>query len=242
MTYLYTNLIYNPLYNGFVFLSGALPFFDIGIVIILFTIIVKLILFPISKKAVRTQALMKLVEPELNSIKEKYKDDKQAQALKVMNFYKEKQINPFSSIFLLFIQIPIIFALYRIFYNGFSPVHIDLLYSFIHAPETVSTIFLGFVDVTSKSWFMAAIAAISQFFQIKLSSPVLAPRKDKPSFSDDFARNMQVQMKYVLPIMIFFISANIASALALYWITSNLFTIGQELVVRKQLVKEGLKK
>jgi len=230
------------LYNGFVFLSGALPFLDIGIVIILFTIIVKLILFPISKKAVRTQALMKLVEPELNLIKEKYKDDKQAQALKIMNFYKEKQINPFSSIFLLFIQLPIIFALYRIFYNGFSPVHIDLLYSFIHAPETISTIFLGFVDVTSKSWFMAAIAAISQFFQIKLSVPALAPRKDKPSFSDDFARNMQVQMKYVLPIMIFFISANIASALALYWITSNLFTIGQELVVRKQLIKEGLKK
>jgi len=240
--YLYTNFIYNPLYNGFVFLSGALPFLDIGIVIILFTIIVKLILFPISKKAVRTQALMKLVEPELNLIKEKYKDDKQAQALKIMNFYKEKQINPFSSIFLLFIQLPIIFALYRIFYNGFSPVHIDLLYSFIHAPETISTIFLGFVDVTSKSWFMAAIAAISQFFQIKLSVPALAPRKDKPSFSDDFARNMQVQMKYVLPIMIFFISANIASALALYWITSNLFTIGQELVVRKQLIKEGLKK
>jgi len=242
MSYIYTHFIYDPLYNGLVFLSGALPFLDAGIIIIIFTVIVKLILFPISKKAVRTQAMMKLVEPELNAIKEKYKDDKQGQALQVMKFYKEKQINPFSSIFLLFIQLPIIFALYRIFYNGFSPIHLDLLYSFIHAPESINTLFLGLIDVASKSWFMALLAAASQFFQIQLSSPKLPPRKEKPSFSDDFARNMQVQMKYILPVMIFFISAHIASALALYWTTSNFFTIGQELVVRRQLAKEGLKK
>ncbi|MFA6095621.1 MAG: YidC/Oxa1 family membrane protein insertase, partial [Candidatus Paceibacterota bacterium] len=86
------------------------------------------------------------------------------------------------------------------------------------------------------------IAAVSQYFQIKLSAPALPPKKDKPSFSDDFARNMQVQMKYVLPVVIFFISYHIASALAIYWATSNIFTIGQELFVRKQLAREGLKK
>jgi YidC/Oxa1 family membrane protein insertase len=242
MSYLYTHFIYNPLYNGLVALSDLLPFLDAGIIIILFTILVKLILFPISKKAVRTQAMMKLVEPELNAIKEKYKDDKQAQALQVMNFYKTKQINPFSSIFLLLIQFPIIIALYKIFYNGFSPVNTSILYSFITAPESINMMFIGLIDVASKSWVMALVAAVSQYFQIRYSMPVLPPKKDKPSFSEDFARNMQVQMKYIFPVMIFFISYHVAAALALYWTTSNIFMIGQEIVVRKQLMKEGLRK
>ena len=242
MSFLYHTFIYEPLYNGIVALADLLPALDAGVIIILFTIIVKLVLFPISKKAVRTQAMMKLVEPELNAIKEKYKNDKQAQALHTMNFYKEKKINPFSSIFLLFIQLPILFALYRIFYTGFATIDTDLLYSFVSAPIAIDTLFLGIISVTSKSWIMALIAAVSQYFQIKLSAPTLPPKKDKPSFSDDFARNMQVQMKYVLPVVIFFISYHIASALAIYWATSNIFTIGQELFVRKQLAREGLKK
>lgn len=242
MTYLYTHFIYTPLYNGLVLLSDLLPFLDAGIIIVLFTIIVKLVLFPVSRKAVRTQAMMKLVEPELNAIKEKYKNDKQAQALQVMNFYKTKQINPFSSIILLLIQLPIIFALYRIFYTGFSPVDTSILYSFVSVPGSINMFFLGLVDVASKSWVMALLAAISQYFQIRYSMPVLPPKKDTPSFSEDFARNMQVQMKYIFPIMIFFISYHVAAALALYWTTSNLFMIGQEIVVRRQLTKEGLRK
>ncbi len=132
MHYLYTTFVFYPLYNGLILLMGALPFLDAGSIVILFTVIVRLILFPISKKAVRTQAMMKLVEPELNALKEKYKNDKQAQALQVMNFYKEKKINPFSSMFLLLIQLPIIFALYRIFYStGLSGVDTSILYSFV---------------------------------------------------------------------------------------------------------------
>ena len=242
MSYIYNNFIYIPLYNGLMSLSDLLPFLDAGVIIILFTIVVKLVLFPISKKAVRTQAMMKLVEPELNAIKEKYKNDKQAQALRVMNFYKAKQINPFSSIFLLFIQLPIIFALYKIFYTGFSPIDTSILYSFVAAPESINVFFLSLLDVTSKSWIMAFLAAVSQYFQIRYSMPVLPPKKESPSFSDDFARNMQIQMKYVLPVMIFFISSQVAAALAIYWTTSNLFMIGQEIVVRRQLAKEGLKK
>ncbi len=77
MIYLFNTFIYEPLYNGFTLLSDLLPFFDVGVIVILFTIVVKLFLFPISKKAVRTQAIMKLVEPEIRTIKEKYKDDRQ---------------------------------------------------------------------------------------------------------------------------------------------------------------------
>lgn len=237
--YLYSTFIYNPLYNGLVFLTSALPFLDAGMIVILFTVIVRLIIFPLSKKAVRTQALMKLVEPELAKIKEKYKDDRQAQSLQIMAFYKEKKINPFSSILLLLIQLPIIFALYKIFYsNGFSAADTSLLYSFVHPIANSNVMFLGFLDITQKSAVLAVLAAVSQFFQIKLSTPAIAPKSENGSFQDDFARNMQIQMKYIFPIMILFIAYHVAGALALYWITSNLFMIGQELYIRKQLAKE----
>lgn len=245
MHYLYTTFIYNPLYNGLIYLINILhklTFVDAGIIIILFTIIVRLILFPLSKRAVRTQAMMKLAEPELAAIKEKYKNDKQAQALATMQVYKEKKINPFSSILLLFIQIPILFALYRIFYtSGFTSVHADILYPFVHAPALPSTLFLGFLDITKKSVVLAVIAAVSQYFQISLSAPKAA-KKENATAQEDFARNMQTQMKYVFPVMILVISYNLPGALPLYWITSNLFMIGQELYIRKQLAKESAPK
>lgn len=238
MSFLYTNFIYDPLYNGLILLASILPWLDAGLIIIIFTLIVKLILFPISKKAVRTQAMMKIAEPELNAIKEKY-TDKQEQAKRVMAFYKEKKINPFSSILLLFIQLPILIALYRIFYsNGLSIPNPTLLYPFVHAPASINPVFLGLIDVTQKSYVLAFCAAVSQFFQIQFSAPKLAPKKDKSTLTDDLARNMQLQMKYVLPVIIFFISYQVSGALALYWTASNLFMIGQEIVVRRQLAKE----
>lgn len=232
---MYATLVYNPLYNGFVFLMGALPFLDAGIIVVLFTVIVKLILFPISKKAVRTQAMMKLIEPEMNALKEKYKGDRQAQSLAIMKFYKEKQINPFSSIFLLLIQLPIIFALYYIFLGGFSSIDTSILYSFVHPAVSVNHMFLGFMDVTQKSLILAILAAVSQYFQIQLSTPPAPTTPPNGSFQDTFARSMHVQMKYIFPIMILFIGYNVAGALALYWTTSNLFMIGQELVIRRQM-------
>ncbi len=235
---MYTTFIYEPLYNGLIFLAAHLPFLDAGVIIILFTVIVKFILFPLSRKAARTQIAMKLYEPEMNAIKEKYKSDRQAQALQVMAFYKAKNINPFSSIFLILIQLPIFFALYKIFYTtGISVPDASVLYSFVKAPEVVNMQFLGLIDVEAKSAVLAVLAAVSQFFQIKLSMPPMAPKTGKGSFQEDFARSMQTQMKYVFPIMILFIAYHFAAALALYWITSNLFMIWQELTVRKQMKK-----
>lgn len=238
MSFLYTHFIYNPLYNGLIVLADLLPWLDAGLIVIIFTFLVKLILYPISKKAVRTQAIMKTLEPELAALKAKY-PDKQIQAKKTMEFYKEKQINPFSSILLLFIQLPILIALYKIFYsNGLSVPDTSILYPLVKAPQAINTVFLGLIDVTHKSYVLAFLAAVSQYFQIQFSAPKLGPRKEKASLSDDLARNMQLQMKYVLPVVIFFISYQVSGALALYWAASNLFMIGQEIVVRRQIAKE----
>ncbi|HVU06497.1 MAG TPA: YidC/Oxa1 family membrane protein insertase [Candidatus Paceibacterota bacterium] len=238
---LYTTLVYNPLYNGFILLIDAvrfIPWLDVGMVVILFTVIVRLILFPLSRKAARTQVVMRQAEPELAAIKEKYKNDRQALAVQTMAFYKEKKINPFSMFFLLIIQLPILIALYHIFYtSGLSTIHTDILYSFVSIPPAIGTHFLGLFDLTQKSFFLALLAAGSQYFQIHISTPK-ARRDGEGRLTQESM--MHMMMKFIMPIMIFLISSSIASALAIYWTTSNLFMIGQELYVRRQISKEKL--
>ena len=123
-------IIYIPLYNFFVLILN-IDWIDVGIATILLTVLVKIILYPFSKKSVITQIKMREKEGELKAIKEKYKD-KQEQAVKVMEFYKTNNINPFSSIFTLLIQIPIIYSLYYIFFqSGLPTIDTGILYSFI---------------------------------------------------------------------------------------------------------------
>ena len=235
-------VFYQPLYNGLVFLTDVLPFIDAGIAVILFTILVKLVLFPLSKSAVSTQFKMRQLAPELEEIKDKYKEDRQGQARKTMELYKKNKINPFSSIILIFIQLPIIFSLYFVFRAGLTNINTDLLYSFVPTPENINVMFLGIFDVAGKSWILAIAAAVTNFFQIRFSMPKYVPKKlkegEKPSFKDDLAKSMNLQMRYIFPFVVLFIAHSISSAIAIYWTTSNLFTIGQELVIRKTVKKK----
>ena len=91
-----------------VVLTSVVPGHDLGLAVILLTLIVKFILVPISHKTIKTQKKLKELEPEITKLKEKHKDDQQGQALKIMELYKEHGVNPFSGVFLMFIQLPII--------------------------------------------------------------------------------------------------------------------------------------
>lgn len=236
MSGLFNTLVYNPIYNGLVFLIGVAPLFDVGIAIIGITILVKLVLFPLSKTMVRTQILMKKLEPELNKLKKKYEKDKQQQAKKMMDLYKENNINPFSGFILILIQLPIIIGLYWVFYKGGLPdIDVSLLYSFISEPMEVNMNFLGLIDMSSRSLLLAGLAGITQFIQINYSMPALGARKDNPSLKEDMARSFQLQMRYMMPVMIAVFAYVISAAIALYWVTSNLFGIGQEIYMRKHV-------
>lgn len=240
MTAFFHAIFYNPLYNGLIFFISILPHKDVGIAVILFTALIKLILFPLSKSSVVTQFKMKALEPELKAIKEKYKDNKEEQAKRTMAFYRENKINPFSSFFLGIIQIPIILALYFIFLRGGLPtVNPSLLYSYVHAPTGINMQFLGLINIAKSSIILGAIAAITQFFQARLSIPPVAKKTDgtKNTFGEDLTQSMNIQMKYILPVIIFLFSLKVSGAVALYWITGNLFTIGQEIYLRKKKLK-----
>lgn len=246
ISHIFRAIFFKPLYNGLVILATLLPWVDLGLLVIIFTILIKLALFPISQKASRTQLLMKQIQPELDKIKQQY-TNKEEQAKKMFETYKKYKLNPLSSVVVLLIQLPIIFALYFVFSrNGFPVIHPEFLYSFVSAPQNISHMFLGFIDISQKSVVIAALAGFSQYLQARFVMPAV-PKKlqedkgKKGSFGEDFAQSMQWQMKFLMPVVIGFIAYRLNIAISLYWITSNLFATGQEIFIRRKLAKEGTK-
>jgi YidC/Oxa1 family membrane protein insertase len=221
-----------------VFLINLSPFYDVGIAIVALTIMVKFILFPFSHKSVVTQAKMRGLEPEISKIKEKHKKDQQQQARATMELYRAHGINPFSGCVMLLIQLPIIIALYKVFWAGLD-FQTGPLYQFISIPEDINMRFLGLLNVSEKSYILAALAGASQFFQMKLAIPPVAKKsKSKElSFRDSFSHSMNIQMRYVMPVFVFLVALGFSSAVALYWTTMNLFAIVHEIFVRRRAKK-----
>ncbi len=234
MKTIFDTIFYQPMYNALVFLVDVLPGGSVGLAVIILTLFVKFVLFPLSQKSVVTQAKMRKLEPELKKVKELHKNNQQELARVTMELYKKEGVNPFSGCFLLLLQLPIIFALYYVFLAGLK-FDTTLLYSFVSLPDTVNSVFFG-IDLVKKSIFLAVIAGITQYYQLAFSMPALPKRtsNEPMSFQEEFSRNMNTQMKYIFPFLVIFISYSISSAIALYWIVSNLFAIGQELYVREK--------
>lgn len=234
----FKTIIYIPLYNSLMFILDILPGADIGIAVIILTVLVKIVLYPLAKKTSITQLQMKQHQPELDEIRAKYKGNRETEALKIMEFYKKYKINPFSSFFTILIQIPIIYSLYYIFlHSGLPTINTEMLYSFIHPPENISMNFLGLINVANKNIFLALLAGVTSFFQMKITAPNLPTRSSgvKGDIKDDLSRIMSMQMKYFFPVIAFFISWRISGVIALYWSISNLLGIAQDLYIKKKL-------
>lgn len=230
---IWNTVLYKPLLNALALLVSIIPGGDVGVAVIILTLLVKTALIPLSQRSIESQAKMKLLEPELSNIK-KSGANKEEQAKQTMELYKKHKTNPFSGCLLVLIQIPIIFALYFVFLKG---IKFDggALYSFVHAPENINMNFLGILDIGQKSLALAIIAGISQFLQAYFMPKPAAPSGGKTgSFQETFAKSMGMQMKYIFPFLVAFIAYRISGAIALYWITSNIFAICQQIYSNKK--------
>jgi YidC/Oxa1 family membrane protein insertase len=238
-SYIWHTFFFDPVYNSLVFFIDVIPGGDVGLAIIATVLLVKTILLPLSIKAAKTQKIMREIEPKLREIKEKHKDDRQQQAQAMMEVYRDAGMNPLASLFLVFIQIPIIIALYFSVYSGggvaLPDINLDLLYAFVSAPAEVTMNFLGMIDITERSLLLALGAGITQYYHVHLTMPAPPPKVEgaTPNFKDDFMRTMHTQMKYVMPVLITLVAYYISAAIALYFLVSNLVTIAQEFFVRK---------
>ncbi len=241
---MFDTFFYNPVYNFIIFVADYIP--DLGIVIILTTIIIKLLLYPLFKKQIHSQIAMKKAKPELDAIAKKSKDktlspqERQQIGLQTMEIYKKYKVNPFSMIFVLIIQIPIVFALYWVFYkSGLPTVNDYSLYSFVPKPDDLKMTFLNIIDLTKTNYIIALLAGITQYIALNISMPDISLKDlkqqkqniEKPM--EGFAKTMQVYMKYGLPVLVVFIlSTSLNAAIGLYWLVSNIFTAGQEYSMR----------
>ncbi len=232
ITSIWNFLLYHPLLNALAFLVSVIPGGDVGIAVILLTVLVKVILFPLSQKSIESQAEMNILAPEIEKIK-KSGASKEEQATLTFELYKKHNTNPFSGCLLVLIQIPIIFALYYVFYKGLN-FDSTLLYSFIHAPAHINMVFLGILDISKKSLILAVIAGISQFLQAYYMPKPPTPSGDGGSFQESLSKSLNTQIKYVFPLLITFIAYRVSGAVALYWITSNLFMVAQQIYVKKE--------
>ncbi|MEK7135558.1 MAG: YidC/Oxa1 family membrane protein insertase, partial [Patescibacteria group bacterium] len=166
-------VFYNPIYNALVALVALIPGSDVGIAVILVTIVIRLILLPFSLSAARTQRAMKFLEPKIKELKERHKGHKEKEALETLALYREAKVNPFASILMVFMQIPVLLALYWVFYyepfSTVSAITMTRLYSFTPVPPMVSLEFLGIISVAGKSMVLAFLAGITQFYQAHLA-------------------------------------------------------------------------
>lgn len=235
MSELFNTLLLKPLYNLMVIIVESVPYADIGVSVIILTVIVRFILFPLSKNALVTQVKMKKIQEPLRELQEKHKDNRQMLAMETMNLYKVNNIKPFSGFFLLLLQLPVIIALYKVFISGGLPaINTDLLYSFVHAPEYVGIKFLNLFDITQKNVWISLLVVYSSYFQAKLSfKDQVDPPKE--GFGADLMKSMQIQMTYVFPVVMGFVAYGLGGIIALYFLTGNIFTIFQQRYLKNKM-------
>lgn len=238
---MFHTIFYEPMYNALVFILSIIPTHDVATAVVVLTILVKLILLPLSKKMFLSQIAQRKIQPIISKLQEEYKDNRQMLGLKMMEVYKEHKLNPFSSILLMLIQIPIVFALYFVFANGGLPgLKLEDLYGFTPVVENIQHVLFG-VDFTQASVYIGILAAVFQFFQIRLSlnSMNASVETNKKSLAElkpeeMIQRQMSFMMKYFIPFIILLASLKVSAAVALYWIVSSIFMIVQELYFRRK--------
>ena len=223
--------LYQPLFNLLVLIYNYVPGRDFGLAIILLTILIRLVLYPISVKALNSQKALQKLQPKIQELQKKYKDDKERQTRETLELYRKEKINPFSGLLLAIVQLPILIALYQVFWHGLKPEAINNLYNFVSNPVHINAMFFGFIDLSKPNLIFAILAGIFQFIQTKM---LLPGKENSNSKERDISQIMQKQMVYFLPFITVVILLKLPSALGLYWIISSVFSIIQQYFLTKE--------
>ncbi|MDD5693344.1 MAG: YidC/Oxa1 family membrane protein insertase [Patescibacteria group bacterium] len=240
-------LFVQPEINLLVFFYSILPGHDFGVAVILLTVVVRLIVWPLQSKTLRNQKAMNKLQPEINKIKEKYKNDPTKINTMTMELYKEKEINPLSSCLPTLIQLPLLFALFYAIRPFGTAAYIDVtnhaaglwkdIYPWLRdmpfvkdaLSKPISTELFGIINLTKPNWALALIAAALQFVQSKM----IMPKKNL-----DATQKMFNQTLYIFPVMTFIIGLSFPAALPLYWIVQTLMMILQQYLIMHRDVEK----
>lgn len=194
---------------------------NFGVAIILLTVIIRGLMFPIAQKQFASMAAMKAVQPKMKEIQERYKDDKQRQQQEIMKLYKDEKVNPLAGCLPLIIQIPIFFALYKVLVLAIEMRHepFVLWIRDLSAPDPAHVLnFFGMLPYDVPGFLaigpLAILLGITMWLTFKLNPSAMDP--------------VQQQMFAIMPWILMFVMAPFAAGLLLYWVTSNLLTLAQQ--------------
>jgi YidC/Oxa1 family membrane protein insertase len=228
MYHLYQIIAYQPILNVLAFLYNHT--LDLGVSIILLTILIKLFLWPLSRKAIKSQKEMQEIQPKLDALKKQYADNKEALGKATMDLYKEHKINPLSSCLPLLIQLPFLFAVFRVLRVGMSE-DLYLVYSFLTKPTNFQAISFGFMDLSKPNIYLAVLAGLAQFVQSKMMLAKNNKTTGSAAPEENMTAMMNKQMVYIFPAMTIIFGFSLPGGLTLYWFMFTFFTIIQQYLV-----------
>ncbi len=219
MVTLFNTYVYQPILWLLVFIYQNLSFHDLGLAIVILTVLVRLVLLPIFYKGAKDQTIIQKIQPHVKKIQLDHKDDKEKQAKELMALYQKHQVNPFSSILFLIIQIPIFLALFQVFTK-------ELTTSVFSTRS-----FLGLMNLDEKSLVLTLVAAILQYLQMRM----IVVSKDGDAGKNPMMGNQKIMM-YFGPILTVVVLFNLPAAIGLYWTISNVFSIVQQFFINRKIL------
>lgn len=237
---IYNTIIFEPIFNALIFLYNVIPGQSMGLAIIALTIILRMAMYPLFSKQIKSQKAMQDIQDDLRKVKEQFKDDPKQLQMETMKLYKDKGINPLSSCLPLLIQLPIWAALYHSFNQGLSSSGFEHLYGFVTNPGTINTNFV-FLNLATPSIPLAVVVGAVQYWQGKMLLAKRPQQTDvKEGSAEQIAQQMSQQMVYLLPVMMVVIGWSLPSGLVLYFFISTLISIAQQyILMRKHAAPEA---
>jgi YidC/Oxa1 family membrane protein insertase len=215
-----------PLFYALHFLSSLVGNFGVGIIIL--TICIRIVLFPLANKSFKSMNSMRMITPEIQRIRERYKDDRQRMNQEMFAMYKEKKINPAAGCLPILIQIPIFFALYKVLFVSIEMRHAPFFgwIQDLSAPDPTSLFNLfGLIPWDTPAFLTIGIwpilMGITMFLQQKINPPPPDP--------------IQAKIFMMLPFIFTFLLATFPSGMVVYWTINNILSIAQQyILLRKQ--------
>lgn len=227
---IFNALLYQPMLNALILIYIGVGSF--GLAVIILTLFIKALTHSMNKKAIESQKKIAELQPKIKELQEKYKDDKERMSIEMLSLWKLHKFNPFAGILPLFVQIPVVIALYWVFMNGFDLEKIKpMLYSFVTITDPINSLFL-MIDLSKASIPLAFVAAIVQYYQAR-SMSIKNTTKKKEGEEPEVSEIIQKQMTYVVPAITLAVLWTLPSAIGLYWVTSSVITIIEQKIVMK---------
>ncbi|MEC7154467.1 MAG: membrane protein insertase YidC, partial [Pseudomonadota bacterium] len=214
----------------------ALQFFydlvgNYGVSILIVTVLIKAVFFPLASRSYETMAKMKKLQPRMLQIREQYKDDRQAQQQELMKIYREEKLNPLAGCLPILLQIPVFFALYKVLFVTIDMRHQPFFgwITDLSAPDPTSLFNLfGLIPWDPPSFLILGVwpvlMGVTMFIQMQMNPPPPDP--------------IQARMFQILPIFFTFILAGFPAGLVIYWAWNNFLSILQQgLIMRRNDVE-----